>query len=82
MIRKGYRYTDFPYLIVNSPNEVRAAFIKAYRVANYHIGNAAKLLGLSRTQFYNIMKRLNMTSGDLIMGAAKWAKLKVVMKGK
>jgi transcriptional regulator of acetoin/glycerol metabolism len=76
----SYRGTDWPYLIRNSPNEVRSALVKAFRVSECNIGVAAKLLDMSRSNFYLIMKQLHMSKGDLIIGSAKWAGRTVIPK--
>ena len=76
----SYRGTDWPYLIRNQPSDVRSALVKAFRVSDCNVGDAAKLLGISRTGFYLYMKKLNMDTTDLIKGAAKWGSRKVVPK--
>lgn len=68
----SYRYTDWPYMIHNNPNEARDTLFKAFRVSGGNNGEAAKLLQIDRSTYYDLMKKLGVTTSDLIIRLAKW----------
>jgi transcriptional regulator of acetoin/glycerol metabolism len=56
----GYRYTDFPYLMQHTPDEVADTLLHAVKENAGNVAAAAEYVGLDRRHFYNYVNKLGL----------------------